>query len=423
MLENITRDSEFIKNLDQDNLKDFYEMEQTIYDFKYIDYLYTDPVDLDLDQSLHLFNTLIKYDFKQVKEFTLFFYFKFGKESFKKDSFMIIIYSYIENLDPDEFITELCKNNFISCLKWIEKANSIYIDFMKNIIYTDACSFSNIEIVKWIFLKIDNNISNIKIGCEKSGINGNLEVFKYLYTKPYSDQVFLYVINDGGYLEIIKYIYLIKPFNISQLLSYNIKNVEIIKWILFIDNNIFESYSIEWVFKRSVEYGNLEVSKFLYSLNKFIITDIEIYIIGIVGKGYIEMFKWLYSLNIPNIQFNNLFVIACNRNKLEMAKYMYSENLFNEDEDFNNCFIEAIISEDKELGLWLLSLNIITINHNKLFALLINENKIKMAEFIYSIFDVDMEYIRKKSKIYNRDIKIIIWLIELNKNNNLDVIK
>ena len=109
----------------------------------------------------------------------------------------------------------------------------------------------------------------------------------------------------------------------------------------------------------SCESGNIEIAKWLYSLNKGIIYNYnDDAFITCCMNGHIEIAKWLYSLGNPNIHaLNDLaFIRSCEFGHIEIAKWLYSLKGVNVHVLNDLPFVRSCQNNHKEIAEWLYSL-------------------------------------------------------------------
>jgi|688.fasta_scaffold91955_2 hypothetical protein len=238
--------------------------------------------------------------------------------------------------------------------------------------FIKACKAGKLEEAKKIFSKVKkNNIKIIEIVFKYAMENNQLDIAKWLYSLKLTNTINL--INN----------ICAKFFN--NACKY--KNLEMIKFL----------YSIEKLsFITACEFGDLEIVKFLYSLDvkpDIHVNNEEAFKIVCIN-GYLEIAKWLYSLDDkPDIHIDNeiIFRNTCYSNNLEVAKWLYSlDGKINIHIFDNVIFRDACKKGNLEIAKWLYSLDDnpdIYIFNNMIFRNACYNGNLEIAKWLYSLDD------------------------------------
>jgi hypothetical protein len=291
----LVEDSNFLKEFDQE--QDYLNDEIVMNDLKYIEYLYNDPNLLNLYESLNLFNTLVKYDFKQLTEYTFLFYYKFGGHYFNEYGFMSIPLKIIGKIKRKKIFKHLCKKGLILACKWIYSLGIIDIHYHNDLYFRIACKYGHIELAKWIysFGNIDVHIFDDEVYV-LSIVNNKIELFKWLYTIDKCNNLLrIYIkICHYGHIELIDLFKDVKP----------------------------TEYDLIDLFIMVCFYGQLEIAKYLRKTYSIVIKN---YVLEAVVKSkHTNVFKWLLSLYEDEVDFNKLFENAILNNRIENVKYLHT---------------------------------------------------------------------------------------------------
>jgi hypothetical protein len=451
--EEIYRDSFFIQSLDKEENDFFEEIKKDLIN---IDYIYTDPTTLNLIDSLKLMNTLVKYDFKQIKDFTYLFYYKFGKFYFNNDTFMYGPNIFIENIHEEYIFEYLCKNGFLIPIKWIYSLGNIDIHEYKEQYFRIGCQNGHLELCQWIYSlgNIDLHIFNDKcfiLACK----SGNINLVKWLHSL---DEFNIHINNEEpfrvsyirSYIDICKYIYSCGNTDIhsdnDNIIKYEHNDLDLLKWLFTIGE--FKESHIAKGFINSIISDNLEVLKFLYSktnISKYYNDDQ--FIIATFMYNSLETAKWLYNsenhelfefdlicencdlefmewyLSLDNINidpYKNGLRLVCIRGDLNLSKLLYSLDEVNKN-NIERIFIETCEAGHLEVTQWLYNLlGDKKFNINGLFITACRKRNLKMCQWLYSLGGVDIHlHYDEPFKLaceYNC-IKLVKWLYSLGNIN------
>jgi hypothetical protein len=318
----IKLDSKIIREFNEDEDEDYFDNEIVMNDFKYIEYLYTDPNLLNLYESLHLFNTLVKYDFIQLEDYIYLFYFRFGIEPFNENSFLFYPKDILKEISRNNVFLYVCNKNLIFAVKWLYPLTNIIhkFNFMNNILEK-----VNLDIL--IFLDSVNFFDKhkLKYDCFNLSCHYNrLENVKFFYSISNID-IESYIINNFKIL-IMK------------------KNNEVIKWLYTLceDKKIFTNATF---LEYSITSVNFELAKFFYSfINKYVKVRYIYFFNHICKYGDLEFIKWLYLINKHSdlVKYKYKFFIYCNNScKFKTVKWLLETFDYND-----NDIIEDILSFD-----------------------------------------------------------------------------
>jgi hypothetical protein len=425
-MEKLIKDSKFIKELDQDNLDDFFSDEQVVKDLKYIDSLYKYNIELDLESSLHLMNALVKYEFKQLEDFTFLFYYKFGKSLFNKDSFMQVPFTFIENVKYEDIVKELFKRGLLECIRWISEF--VKIDPYENYgeLLNLACEHGRVNIFVYVFAfygYIYNE--NFIINATKSG---NLQLVQMLnqakrFTKE-DIKLVIYYSCKYGHLDLLKWIYNEESSLLDDIDLYNAcigGHLKLIKWIYNINKDSLNKLDINCYIKMCSS-GFLELVKWLYEIdNNILISNKYTLFLITCEYGHFEFSLWLYSLGIYDL--NDGFKKACKNNHPNIAKWIYSidNNVYT---NYNSIllFYSCCIFSSLYIVQWLYSLKEINVKtRNNCFIMACRSGRILIAEWLYSLGGINLNNMKDTIKLMNGRgyYKAVTWLKSLIRNEKI----
>jgi ankyrin repeat protein len=151
--------------------------------------------------------------------------------------------------------------------------------------------------------------------------------------------------------------------------------IEVAKWLISINADKSALYSLgadihsenDYAFRKSCRNGHIEVAKWLYSLGGVDIHDNEdnVFRDSCTG-GHIEVAKWLHSLGGINIHANNdyVFRMSCDKGHIEIVKWLldisndklYSLRGFGSHTKNNAAFDSSCRGEHIEILIFLLSI-------------------------------------------------------------------
>jgi hypothetical protein len=453
----IKRDSIFIQSLDNDisiiNEEEMY----------YLESLYLNPSYLDYEKSLNLMNILVKYDFKQVEEYSFLIYYKFGLKPFNEFEFMNIPKEYIKDVYESEIFDHVYKNNMLNSivciyslgnsgfipgqinfkqkllLNGLEVAKWIYSLDNEVLKYTDqlfesCCYYNQLDSCKWLLsLSNDIEINNQKMikafSLPRSNYSIDINLVKWLYSfdkidlnniiEPLFEKAFI-----NGDLNIIKFLCLNLKDNSYLPTMNDFKNVcysgnlECLVWLCenYDFNNVI---NINEIFHSLYLNHQLEVVKYIYYNYKIDLEYEYFYNIFIFGLkfGNINLVKWLYSIHDytdcikKNISLTNLYSKYGN---IDIVKWLYSLNIYSLEKSLFN---EVCSFSKFEIAKWMYSFGTITIDENDkdLFIDSIKfSNNYDYISWIYSLYDFSFCL---KEAFYNacilNKIKIAKWLYTL----------
>ena len=168
---------------------------------------------------------------------------------------------------------------------------------------------------------INNDINKFKIFCRER----YLQFYDIKNLKNELQHLFVRACEYSS-LRIAKY--LLNVYN-DHIDIFSIKSLEIKKicdTVKFIDwfYRMRHNYSLEnevEIFSTLCAHGDLIIIE--YAFNKFSYFDkSKCDIAKVITNGHSHVIEWLYR-KIPSIKLNNLFILACNNNQLEIAKLIF----------------------------------------------------------------------------------------------------
>jgi hypothetical protein len=175
-------------------------------------------------------------------------------------------------------------------------------------LYIEACSNGKMSVANWYE---QNNVSTTLTLDEyheaftMSCFNGHLDIAKFLYNKYYQDTRY-------G---------LSNHFCCAAMYGH----LDVLKWLLEIDPR-FEN-EMNGAFHYSCECSDINVAKFLYSLNPTQIIDhlntFKYTFVTVARKGYLHILEWLLTITDIGDRLTDMFFQACYEEKLEMAKILH----------------------------------------------------------------------------------------------------
>jgi hypothetical protein len=215
-------------------------------------------------------------------------------------------------------------------------------------IFKNLCVNNNLEDVKNYLnnneIEYDEILSGFKIVLER----GNIPIIEFLY--------YNYNINDNDIVKILSDIYkntkienikwfinILTKTTINNILYETCNNgeIEIAKWLLEVNPEIFTKDNILESFKYACENGKINILDWLINIKSDIITD-EILLKGFINCGNLDVIKWILYIKrdiITNNIINSAFFNSCENNKLEIAKWLLKtkDNIIT-DETINTAF-------------------------------------------------------------------------------------
>lgn len=284
-----------------------------------------------------------------------------------------VIYFYNNNdfeFDYYKAFETACMFGNINVAKWLYETsinNNSHFNIHRNTenLLAELVGYKQNEVVKWIVEDLYGTISNIQDPdrffmciCQ----SGNLELAKWFMSKVdydidihlWNNQIFRFISGNRN-LEFIKWFITLDTIESFNIHSYNNqifkiaclkKNIELLKWLITLDT--VESFNIHYnnnqlVRNIGVNNRDLNLVKWLLSLDTIESFDIHCNnneIIENITKYMTnsELLKWFLTLDTIESFTNDcdLFAIACNNQKLENAKYLWSLDEVETNIHYNN---------------------------------------------------------------------------------------
>jgi hypothetical protein len=176
-------------------------------------------------------------------------------------------------------------------------------------------------------------------------------------------------------------------------------------------------------FKIACQSGHLEIAKWLYSNSDINLhnKDDEAFKLSCLN-GNTKTAQWLYSLDTIDINFNLIFKEVCSNNKLSTVEWIYSIQKI-DDLIINSCFTMACNYNFYDLSKWLYSLNIVNLDFNNdyLFIECCKNDSLDTAEWLLFIGFIPRPKSYWKKLYYSESIskKTYKWLLQiLNENED-----
>lgn len=187
----------------------------------------------------------------------------------------ISFYDIDINKIANTYINDCCKNNHLELAQWLYSLfENIKINNINNTI-EQCCKFGFIDTVMWLFSLKDQNIIINNDMFTAACSNGYLELAKWLYS--------------SGKINIPDYIF-------GSVCSHG--HLDIAKWLYSIVNDINIHYIENYTFDRVCGNGHLDVAKFLLSIyNINIHVNNDSVFKNCIHENQLEVIKWLYSLD------------------------------------------------------------------------------------------------------------------------------
>ena len=316
-----------------------------------------------------------------------------------------------------------CENNNISIIKWLY--NNIYQD-VKNTInkkliensFITVCYYGYLQTAQWFYatFDIDDKIPELSKIYSKATID-NLRLAMFLHSIGYKINIeedrYLYMLKiaiEKHSLKTLDWIYNTYPeYSTCLTNTKDVDSIENISTILFL---------------LACERGNIGIFTWLYAKIGVDVISTAIFH-TLIKYERVEIFKWLYNeSNDKNISL--LFLIACENNKLNMAKWIYLMDTnkiidINGDEEY--LFRVSCGGGYLNLTKWLYSLCNIDINirDNNPFLLACQEGHLNVAKWLYSLKDIDISISLEDSFIISCSrgyLRVAKWLYEIGADVN-----
>ena len=305
-------------------------------------------------------------------------------------------------------------------------SNRIYIDELDDFewLYLDYCKNGNLEGIKKIIEHIESK-DIIHGGFSRACYLKNINIIKFLLS--IDNKIDLYYDFNG--------------FNSYFYTACYTGNLEIIELLYPYYKNKTEIYKMS--FLEVCKNGKLEVAQLLYSKEKinkdsFLIDIQDNFFVSMLEKnnmisfniydkafsmackyGHINIAKWLLTLDEkPDIHYDNdmNFSNSCMNDHLEIAKWLLTlDNKIDIHNNDNSAFISACCHGRLDVAKWLYSLDNFDIY--EVFISVCGSGQLEVAKWLYSLDDnlnihAENEGALRKACRFNR-INIIKWLCSL----------
>lgn len=247
---------------------------------------------------------------------------------------------YISNIS----FKEACNNGHLDIAIWLLEINSSNMFEINEHTFKYACTEGHLNIAIWL-LKINPNIDISIINNSNVGFTNTFDFICY-----------------NGHLDVIKWLIKLKPELISKINNNVFKlvctngHLDFAKWIFEINPNIDiltllnSQMGFSWTFDYICSKEYTHIIKWLFEIKPDIIYKINNDIIYriIMNSKQSEIIEFIFQIK-PDLKviFENTiaasmyFSHACERNSLELVKYLYSLNTFINIDDKN--FIDSNI--------------------------------------------------------------------------------
>ena len=229
-------------------------------------------------------------------------------------------------IDHSKCFFHACNNNSLEMIKLLIN-HGADVKMRNNLILFKACEYDNLEIANFIIEHTDIDIKKytnkiINMCCDKS----SLKLLEFFISKKLIDldsEEYYHAFHsscDYGHISIVKLLY---------------NSVPIDEFYIRMTNYIELNDCLVSV----VRNGHLELAKWLYNLDIFDINN-EILYIEVCSGGHINMLELLNSLETISIDIQKKgFEYACYNNHLDMAKWLYELVNIDLDNEFYDEFI------------------------------------------------------------------------------------
>lgn len=288
-IENITEDSEFLFNLIKDlgDKKTSIELiEESISneDFILLDEFYNDYTKFNLEKSTEIIALLDKLEFNQTRDFAMLTIFKFRIVTFEPREFNIddlfdLVREYKENIEEDADLD-------------VEFYEYKDVDMMQ------ICAENGFVLTaKWLFnfYKLDKDIYDYMI---ISGENEQINMLELIYNREKYNEEKIY-----------------------DLIIEMCKNDKL-KSVIFL-NNILNIVNNEEIFMIISMEDSINISKWIYSLNKDYMIFLENNFDDITES--VDIIEWMVcDLNYQYKKDNiiSMFSLACGRSRFKLIKFL-----------------------------------------------------------------------------------------------------
>lgn len=321
---------------------------------------------------------------------------------------------------PDHIIEYIFEFNDYADYNKLTLTCSLFSNIvLKNVDYVNYVLFiKKIRIDRKIFLFNKNTL--FKLACN----NAELKIAQYLYrsihvSKNKLGEIFEYACKCG-HLEIVKWLYSLGRIDISKS-EYNAflfsshNHISIVKW--FCSLNKIPNDKIQQAFEVACRFS-FEIAKWLHSTYDFINIHADnecSFRMSCCMTGDLECSKWLYSLGGINIHDENIFICCCHNGHFDICKWLYSLGGVNIHARNDEAFFFSCYMNHLDIAQWLYSLGGININvEYQLFKVCCRAGWIEIVQWLYSIGNIRVNKDEINDvNIYGDKLEIIEWLHSL----------
>jgi len=193
---------------------------------------------------------------------------------------------YDIHIDYNSLFTTACRAGEVGALNWLlslkQLEGKINIKKHGNYVFQMACLKNNFNMAKCIYEKCEKSVAITDSIFYKICLFGNLDIAKWLYKKS-PQKIYMHADNDkllrdtclSGKIHIIEWLLSSNSFDNNALgdvfaktcLSLNTNNLNIIKKI-WNHTDIERFVNLTELFIKSYDIGNIEIARWIYSLNK-----------------------------------------------------------------------------------------------------------------------------------------------------------
>lgn len=310
--------------------------------------------------------------------------------------------------EDDEFLRK-CKEGKIKDIKWFHSLKPI--GYLIENGFMIGCEHGKTEIALYLYeiygINKTTKDKSFKLSCG----GGHFETAKWIQSLSYRDAEIniesvresFKICCENGHTEVAKWIHSIWNMDknlMHEAFYFACKNgcTELAEWLFSFEQK--EINDIEKIFKYNCCVGNLKIAQILYLIKPMNIHINEEYLFRWACLSDLSMAKWLHSLGNINMHAKNdeAFRNSCNRNQLEIAKWLYEFGVFDifKKDNFDykyNLFTHSCLTGNIEFVQWLCSKGAIDIRkvfneHFKmhelnLFAWVCSGGHKEMAKWLY----------------------------------------
>lgn len=258
-----------------------------------------------------------------------------------------------------------------------------------------------------------------------------------------------------GYLDVAKYLHQFYKFDIHYcdnlffIESCQCGRLEIVKFLLDLDNNIYSNPIGRNGFMASCKNNHMDVAKYLYqfALTKYNSNEVYHLTFEYACKNcYLDLAKYIHYLdkpinrNLSSKYLSNLFEYCIDNNQLEISKWLYSlNNEIDTNSHQNLSFSKSCQNGNLETVKWIYQVlnDKIRLDPSPeiLFQAICRQGHLEIVKFLFSKFNIDIHHDNEQAfhnACRNDNIEIAKWLYEISLNegkpidiraNNDDVFK